>query len=121
MDHTISKTEIRKRTEKKRNPEVVESINLARKHNLLDLAKRLSAPISQQTKINLEGLNHIKEDKILVVGKVLGEGNLHKKVKIVALGFSESAKIKLKKSGSEFMSIKSELEKNHKLEGFKVI
>ena len=121
MENTISRTEISKRTERKRNTELVDTINLAKKNNLLDLAKRLSAPLSQYTIINLDQINHIKEDKLIVVGKVLGQGELHKKVKIAALGFSESAKLKLKKNGSEFLSIKHELEKNHELGGFKVL
>ena len=117
----ISKTQINKRKLKKRNPELVETINLANKNRLLELGKRLSGPLSLYTKINLEDLEKIKGNNILVVGKVLGQGDINKKMKIIALGFSESAKEKLKRAGCEIKTIKQELEKNPKLEGVGVI
>ena len=126
----ISKTQIDKRLKKKRNPEIVETVLLAKKHGLLDLGKRLSAPASQYTKINLDGLNYAtpagvpsegKTDKIMVVGKVLGQGEVNRKIKVSALGFSEQAREKLKKAGCEVKSIKDEIESNNKLEGVEVI
>ena len=94
----ISKTKIFQRSEKKRNPEIVDALIVARKKNLLELAKKLSAPRSQYTTINLDELNNAKEDKLIIVGKVLGTGELHKKKTIIALSFSESAREKLKKA-----------------------
>jgi len=116
----ISKTQISKRILKKRNPELVETIELAKEKGLLEIAKKLSGPKSNYANVNLEDLDKIKEDKILVAGKVLGNGEIKSKKKIIALGFSESAKEKLKKAGCEIKSIKDEI-KNNKLEGVKVI
>jgi large subunit ribosomal protein L18e len=117
----ISKTQIEKRLQKKRNPVIVRTIMLAKKNGLLDLGKKLSAPASQYTNVNLDFLNSMKEDKIMVVGKVLGQGDIEKKIKISALGFSESAKEKLKKAGCEIKTIEEEIEANKKLEGVKII
>ena len=117
----ISKTQITKRTKKKRNPELVETINLAKKNNLLDLAKKLSGPTRKQTKISLDGLNKLKDDEVIVVGKVLGQGNIDKKIKVSALSFSEQAKEKLKKADCEINKIKQMIEKNPKLEGVKIL
>ena len=117
----ISKTKISNKQKRKTNPELVETINLAKKNNLLELANRLSGPTRTQNKINLEDLNKIKETKILVVGKVLGKGEIEKKISISALSFSESALEKLKKKSCETNTIKKEIEKNKKLEGVKII
>lgn len=117
----ISKTQISKRIKKKTNPELVETIELAKKNNLLDLAKKLSGPTRKQVKINLEDLSKLKEEKILVVGKVLSKGEINKKIKIAGLGFSEQAKEKLKKAGCKIFTVKQAIEKNKKLEGVKVI
>lgn len=105
----------------KRNPELVNTIFLAKKNNLLELAKRLSAPTRKQSSVNLENLNKLKEDKVIVVGKVLGGGEIKKKMSIAALGFSEQAREKLKKAGCEIKTIKQEVEKNLKLTGVKII
>ena len=117
----ISKTKINKRQKRKTNPELVKTIELAKKNNLLELAKKLSGPTRLQSKTNLDTLNKIKEDKIMVLGKVLGSGDINKKITISALSFSESAIEKLKKKGCEFKTIRQEIEKNKKLEGVKII
>lgn len=117
----ISKTKISKRQKRKTNPNLVETIELAKKNNLLDLAKRLSRPTRLQSKINLEDLDKLKENKILIVGKVLGNGQIERKISIAALGFSESALKKLKEKGCETKTINQEIEKNKKLEGVKII
>ncbi|MEK6914022.1 MAG: uL15 family ribosomal protein [Nanoarchaeota archaeon] len=117
----ISKIKISNRVKKKKNPEIIEIVNLAKNKNLLDLAKRLSAPRSQYKIINLDELEKIDNDNIIVVGKVLGSGNISKKIKIAALGFSEQAKEKLKKANCNIESIKTFLDKNSKLEGITLI
>jgi len=117
----ISKNQINKRKKKKTNSKLVETIELAKKNNLLDLAKKLSGPSRLQKKINLRDLDKINESKLLVVGKVLGTGNIDRKISISALGFSSSAIEKLKKSRSEIKTIKQEIEGNKKLEGVRII
>lgn len=103
------------------NPELVDTINVAEKNELLDLAKRLSGPTRLQKRVNLTELEKLKDDKILVVGKVLGSGDIHRKLSISALGFSEQAKDKLKKAGCDIKTIKQEIQHNKELKGVKII
>jgi len=117
----ITKTQIRKRTFKKRNPEIIETILLARKNNLLELAKKLSAPKSTYTSINLDELNKIKEDKIIIVGKILGSGNIERKISVSAIAFSKQAYDKLKKAHCEILTVKEEIVKNKNLNGVKIL
>ena len=109
-----------KRTSRKRNPEIVETIELAKKNNLLELAKKLSSSKKNYKNINLDELNKIKESHIAVVGKVLGQGILEKKKTIAALGFSKQAQEKLLKMKCEIKTIKQEI-KDSKLKGVKII
>jgi len=92
-----------------------------KKNNLINLAKRLSAPTKQQSRINLDELNKQKEKNVIIVGKVLGSGEIKQKMTVSALGFSEQAREKLKKAGCELHSIKQEIERNKKLEGVKIL
>jgi len=117
----ITKTQISKRVKKKTNPELVETIRLCRKNNLLELGKRLSGPTRKQAKINLDELNKLKQEKVLIVGKVLSKGEINKKMKIAALGFSEKAREKLEKAGCKIFTIKQAIEKNPKLDGVEII
>ena len=117
----MSKTQISKRVKRKTNPELVETIELAKKNNQLELAKKLSGPTRLQSKVNVEDLNKLKESKIIVAGKVLSQGEIGRKIKVAALGFSEGAKEKLKKAGCEINTIKQELESNKRLEGVKLL
>ncbi len=117
----ISKTKIQRKSKKKTNPELVKTILLAKKNNHLKLANKLSGPTRQQARINLSELSEIKENNILVPGKILGEGDIKKKIKISALGFSKQARDKLKKAGCETRTIKQEIESNPSLKGVKVL
>lgn len=117
----ISKTKIQRKSEKKTNPELVKTIMIAKKNNHLKLANKLSGPTRQQLRINVGELNEIKEGSILVPGKILGEGNINKKITISALGFSEQARDKLKKAGCETKTIRHEIESNPTLKGVKVL
>ena len=115
----ISKTQISKRARKKTNPELVETILLAKKNNLLEVAKLLSIPTRKRVSISLEEINkQAKENETIIVpGKVLGNGEIKKKIKIIALSFSSSAEEKLRKAGCEMLRIKEGIEKNKKLKG----
>ena len=113
----LSKTEINKRMNKKTNPELARAIYLAKKKNFIQLASELSRPTRLEAKVNLEQLNKTKSDIAIIPGKVLGNGNIDKKIKVYALSFSKSAQEKLKKAGCEFEKIINLLEKSKKLEG----
>ena len=116
----ISKTKISRKTERKMNPSVIRAVDMAKKHGMIELAHRLSGPVRRRVSINVDQLNEIDEDKIVVIGRVLGQGNINKKKTVYALGFSEQAKEKLKKAGCEVSSIEEGL-KHNKLKEVKVI
>ncbi len=117
----ISKTQIQKKIKNKKNLQLVKTIILAKKNNHLELAKKLSVPTRKQAKINLNELNDIEEKNIIVPGKVLGVGEINKKISVSALGFSKQAMEKLKKAGCEAKLIKTELEKNPELKGMRIL
>ena len=117
----LSKTQITKRTLKKRNPEIVETIDIAKKNECFELAKILSGPKRLYKKVNLSELNDIKGEKVLVAGKVLGQGDVSKKMSVIALSFSEQAREKLKKAGCNVKLIKDELKDNPKLNGVEIL
>ncbi len=117
----LSKTKINKRMKRKTNPELVSTIEEAKKNNLLELAKKLSGPTKQQTRVNLDELNKINKENIIVVGKILGQGNIDKKISVSALSFSKQAREKLKKAGCEIKTIKQEIEKNKELKEVKIV
>ena len=73
--------------------------------------------------MNLEELGKkIKDEKIVVVpGKILSQGEFDKKIKVVALNFSDKAKEKLKKSGLEISTILEEVKKNPEAKGVKIL
>jgi large subunit ribosomal protein L18e len=117
----ISKTNINKRLQKKTNSELVKTIILVKKNNHLELAKKLSGPTKKQIKLNLEEIKNLKDKKIMVPGKILGQGEANKNISISALSFSKQAKEKLEKAGCEINLISEEIEKNPKLGGVKII
>ena len=113
----ISKTQLSKRTERKNNPVLVETITICKKTNSEvwnRVAKILSGPTRERPSVNLDELNSIEEDVIVVPGKILSQGNLNKKKKIIAFSFSGNAKEKLNKDKIEYGYIKDEVSKNQK-------
>jgi large subunit ribosomal protein L18e len=120
-----SKTLIEKQLQRKTNSVLVETIIAAKKkEQWSEVAELLSGSRRKRINLNLTELNGIEaEDKdILVVpGKVLSEGNVDKKMKIVALGFSERAKEKLLKSGCKVSSILEEIKSNPTAKDIKVL
>ena len=121
---SLSLTKIKTKARKKTNPELVETIFSARKNpSWIKLANVLSGPTNKYSSVNLGEIDaKTKEgDTILVPGKVLSSGDISKKVRIVALSISSSAKDKLKKTKSEFATISEEIKKNPKANGLKII
>lgn len=120
----LSNTEFKKRVKRKTNPEIAETIKLAQKNEpWKQVAKILSGSTRLYASVNLSDID--KEttpgDTVLILGKVLGSGDLTKKVRICALSFSESALAKLKKTKSEAVSIIDEIRINKKAAGVKII
>ncbi len=119
-----SKTKIEKQTLKKRNPEIVETIRAAKKkEKWLKVAAILSGPRRKMPNLNLTDIEGgSKEgDTVIVPGKVLSQGEINKKIKVVALGFSEKAREKLMKSKSDPTNILEEIKKNPDAKGIKVL
>lgn len=120
----ISKTKISKRLGRKSDSEIVETIMLAKKEkSWMKVAQILSGSKKNYDSINLKKIDsEAKEgDTIVVVGKVLGSGQLTKKVRISATGFSESAREKIEANKSEIVSLIEEIKKNPKAEGIKIL
>lgn len=119
-----SKTLIEKQLRKKTNPLLVETIIAAKKNKAWN---ELASMISSSRKNYLENnLNEINEkakegEKIVIPGKVLSQGEINKKIKIIALSFSEKAKDKLKKSGCEVKTILEEIKSNPDAKEIKII
>jgi large subunit ribosomal protein L18e len=110
-----SKTQIEKQLEKKTNPELVKTIIAAKKKkNWLEIASMLSSPRAKRINMNLSKINdEAKEGEIVVIaGKVLSQGDLDKKIKVVALSFSAMAKEKITKAKGEALTILEEIKKN---------
>lgn len=119
-----SKTKIEKQTKKKTNSELVETILLAKKNEAwLGIASILSAPARKRISLNLDEISKKSKDgeTVVIPGKVLSMGDMDKKLKIVALNFSESAKEKLKNNKCELIILKDEIKSNPKATGIKII
>lgn len=119
-----SQTKIKLRSKGKTNPELEEIIKLARKSSgWTEVAFKLSGSTKSQSSLNLYQIDSQTNegDTVVILGKVLSAGELTKKIKIVALGISETAREKLKESKSEFINLLEELRKNPKAEGVKIL
>jgi large subunit ribosomal protein L18e len=111
-----SKTKISRQAEKKLSPEIVSTIlDAKKKKKWLEVAGVLTGSRRNKVALNLDEIGRrvdeekVKETVIVVPGKVLGQGDLKKKLKIVALSFSEQAAEKLKKNKIDFLTIKEEI------------
>ena len=85
------------------------------------MAKSLSAPKSNYINLNLDKLNNVKGNKIIVIGNVLGQGEINKKIDISAIKFSKRAIEKLNRANCNIIKIKEQITKNKKLDGVEII
>jgi len=119
-----TKTKISKQIEKKTNRELVETIVAAKKNKAwLEIAGILSGSRRNRMDVNLKEINEkIKEgEKVIIPGKVLSQGELNKKIEIVALNFSEKAKEKINKAGSKAIIMLEEIKKNPEMKNLEVL
>ncbi len=119
-----TKTLIEKQLKRKANPILVETIIAAKKNEGWNIiASVLSGSKKNRLNINLEEIDKKSEDgeTIVVPGKVLSQGEINKKVKIIALSFSEKAKEKLLKAKIETSNMLEEIKKNPEAKGIKVL
>ena len=112
----ISKTKINKRMQNKTNKNLARAIFLSKKTNP-DIARRLALPRRRQIKVSIGQLNDSKGKVLIVPGKVLGSGNIGKKLEIYAFSYSEEARRKLLDAGCKVLSLTEALEKKSKFEG----
>ncbi len=122
----VSRTHIKFRTRQKTNPAVRDTIAAALKTKSKTwhaVAQRLSAATRRYDSINLGKIDKVTTagDTVIVLGKVLSSGDVTKKVRICALGFSAGARGKLKKTKSENVSLAEEIKKNAKAEEVKIL
>lgn len=109
---------------RKLNPEIVSTIRTAKKNkNWQEIAEVLSQSRKRRVVMNLEKINeNAKDDEtILVPGKILSQGEITKKIKIIAEGFSEKTKEKLLKSKIKFLNINEEIKNNPEAKGIKIL
>jgi large subunit ribosomal protein L18e len=80
------------------------------------VAAKLAGPASQRSNLNLSKIEKDAKsgETIIIAGKVLGDGIFTKKLTIVAVGASESAKEKITKAGSTFVELKEYISKSPK-------
>jgi len=119
-----TKSLIEKQLKRKTNLGLVETIIAAKKNKAWrEIAGLISTPRKRQVSINLSDIDKkSKQGEIIVIpGKVLSQGELNKKIKIVALNFSEKAKEKIIKSGSEAISMLKEIKSNTDAKGIKIL
>ena len=119
-----SKTLIEKQLQKKNNPELIETLIVAKKkEKWIRIAEILSGSRRKMINLNLDEINNQskEKEKVVVPGKVLSQGEINKKIKVIALNFSEKAKEKLSKSGCEFSNILTEIKSNPFAEGIKIL
>ena len=119
-----SNTRIEKQLQKKTNSELVETIIAAKKNKgWAKVASALSSSRRIRLAVNLEEISKMAKDNetVIIPGKVLSQGNLDKKVKVVALNFSQKAKEKLLNSKNETTSILEEIKKNPEGKGIVVL
>ncbi|MFH1607515.1 MAG: uL15 family ribosomal protein [archaeon] len=108
-----TKSKIKKQSERKANKRIVETILVAKNYKQwMKVAEILSGPRKSRPNVNLNILDFVEGKIIIVCGKVLSQGEVHKKIKVVALGFSEKAKDKLLKAGCEVSDILTEIKSN---------
>jgi large subunit ribosomal protein L18e len=119
-----SKTKISKQTERKSNSKLIETIIAGKKNDSWNrVAGILSRPRRNKICINLEEINkNSKPGEVVVVpGKVLSQGDIDKKIKVVALNFSEKAKEKLLSAKCDVAYILDEIKSNPSAKGIKII
>ncbi len=117
-------TKIENQLKRKTNPELVKTIIAAKKkENWRKIGEILSGPRNRWKNLNIKKINkEVKEgEKVIVLGKVLSQGELNKKIKIIALNFSRNAKEKILKAKGEISNIINEIKKNPEMKGLRIL
>lgn len=121
---SVTKTQLKDRRGRKSNPILAETLSSAiREPAWHRVAVRLSGPTRQYASLNLFQIDQAAKDgeTVIVVGKVLSQGALTKKITVCGLSISATAREKLQKSGSQFMTLRDAMKKYPKAEGVKLL
>ncbi len=119
-----TKTKISKQLERKSNSNLAETIIAGKKQEAwLEVAGLLSTPRRKRICLNLEEIskNSKTGENVVVPGKVLSQGEIDKKIKVIAFDFSDKAKEKLLSAKCEVISILDEIKLNPSAKGIKVL
>jgi large subunit ribosomal protein L18e len=115
---------LKQRIRRKTNPQLAATASLASKSPAwFKFAKLFSQSTRKHSAVNLGKIDTQTSmgDTIIVPGRVLGVGEITKKVRICSFGISKEARENLKKTRSEWIHVLDEIKKNPKAEGIKVI
>ena len=121
---TKTKTKIESQIRRKTNNELVETTIVAKKKvKWLEVASILSSPRRESIDLNLGQIDFLAKegDVVVIPGKVLSQGEIKKKIRVVAYKFSEKAKEKLLKEKIQISSIMDEIKKNPEAKGVRVL
>ena len=117
-----SKNKIERQIKGKTNRALVETILLAKKKpSWIEVAGLLTIPGRKRKDFNLSDVEKTEGTVLVACGKILSQGDVTKKIKVVALGFSENAKLKLKNAGCETITILDEIKKNKEAKGVVIL
>jgi large subunit ribosomal protein L18e len=112
------------------NQNLAELINELKKVstiNKVDLWKRIASDLEKPTRqrriVNLSKISrYCSEDEVVVVpGKVLGSGDLSKKITVAAYQFSEQAIAKIKEAKGTTIDLQELIKKNPKGQKVRII
>jgi large subunit ribosomal protein L18e len=119
-----SKTKISKQLERKSNSKLMETVIAGKKQEAwIGVAGVLSGPRRIRTCINLEEINKDAKagETVVIPGKVLSQGEIDKKIKVVAFSFSDKAKEKLLSAKCDISYILDEIKSNPSAKGIKIM
>ncbi len=108
----MKRTNIKRIKSRKENPTLLSLIETLLKDGKpiwKKVACELSKPRRKKVEVNLSKIDRygLENGTVIVPGKVLGSGNLSKKITIAAFSFSDSAKRIIANAGGKAISIES--------------
>src|SRR3989344_7050703 len=121
-----SKTKIEKQSQRKGNPILIETLRAAKKTGnelWIRVAGILSGPRRTRIAINLDEIEALTSegDSVVIPGKILSQGEISKKIAVIAFAFSEKTKEKLLKTKSQAITIMEEIKKNPGAKGVRIL
>jgi large subunit ribosomal protein L18e len=88
-----------------------------------DLERRLSAPRSNKSEVNIGKLANVTKDgeTVAIAGKLLGSGSIGHRLTVYALSISEQAANKITQAGGKLISADDLIQKHPKGRGVRII